>query len=277
MFQYSIAKAIVKKRNDEFKLDISFYSKQTLRKYELNQFNIEEKIANDNEIIQLAGSENTWFKIKRKLGLNPKRLKSFFVEKEIARFDAEVFEYQEDIYLDGYWQNEKYFKDIREEIIRDFSLKGDISNEAKEYLGDIKNSQSVSLHVRRGDYVQNVNTNSVHGTCDLDYYKKAIKYIEHNVQDSSFYIFSDDMTWCKEHFNFLKNKIFVDDTKSAFDDMELMKNCKNNIIANSTFSWWGAWLNENEEKIIITPKKWFLDDELEQESKDIVCESWVRV
>jgi len=277
MFQYAIAKAIAKKRADEFKLDISFYPKQTLRKYELNQFNIEENIANDYEIIKLAGNENTWFKIKRKLGLNPKRPKSYFEEKETAVFDKEVFEYQEDIYLDGYWQNEKYFNDIRDEILKDFTLKNDISKEAKKYLEDIKNSQSVSLHVRRGDYVQNAHTNSVHGTCDLEYYQKAIKHIEQNIENPNFYIFSDDIAWCKENFGFLENKVFVDDTKSTFDDLELMKNCKHNIIANSTFSWWGAWLNESHEKVVVAPKRWFADDGIQKQSADIICESWVRL
>lgn len=277
MFHYAIGKAIAKKRADELKLDISFYPKQTLRRYELNQFNIEENIASDDEVIKLAGNENIWFKIKRKLRFNPKRPKSYFEEKEIAKFHEEVFEYEEDIYLDGYWQNEEYFKDIRDEILKDFTLKGDISNEAKKDLEYIKNSQSVSLHVRRGDYVQNTHTNSVHGTCDLEYYKKAIKHIVQNIEKPNFYIFSDDIAWCKENFGFLENKVFVDDTKSAFDDLELMKNCKHNIIANSSFSWWGAWLNQNEEKIVIAPKRWFADDEMQKQSKDLVCESWVRV
>lgn len=273
MFQYAIAKSIAKKRNDEFKLDISFYPKQTLRKYELNQFNIEENIANNDEITRLAGNENTWFKVKRKLGFNPKRPKSYFSEKETTFFDGEVYSYEDNIYLDGYWQNEEYFKDIRDEILKDFTLKGDIAKEAKRYLSDIQNSQSVSLHVRRGDYVQNAHTNSVHGTCDLEYYQKAIKHIEQNVENPNFYIFSDDIAWCKENFEFLENKVFVDDTKSAFDDLELMKNCKHNIIANSTFSWWGAWLNESENKIVVAPKVWWAS----REDKNLALEEWFKI
>ncbi len=258
MFQYAIAKAIAKKRGDDFKLDISFYPKQTLRRYELDQFNIEENIANDNEIAKLSGIENVWLKIKRKLGFNINRPKSYFIEKESAIFDKEVFDYKNNIYLDGYWQNEKYFKDIRAEIVKDFTSRNNISEEAKKYLSDIKNFQSVSLHVRRGDYVKNAHTNTVHGTCDLEYYKKAIKFIEENIENPNFYIFSDDISWCKENFEFLKSKTYIDDTKNAFDDLELMKNCKHNIIANSTFSWWAAWLNENKNKIVIAPKIWWI-------------------
>lgn len=256
MFQYAIAKAIAKKNLDTFKLDISFYPKQSLRKYELNQFTIEENIATDKECKKYRGKEDFIFKVKRKLGIKNKRPLEYYHEKEITIFDKHLWDKKGDIYLDGFWQTEKYFKDIRDEILKDFTLKKDISDEAKKYLDDIKNSQSISLHVRRGDYVQNAHTHSVHGTCDLEYYQKAIKHIEQNIENPNFYIFSDDIAWCKENFEFLENKVFIDDTKSAFDDLELMKNCKHNIIANSSFSWWGAWLNENEKKIVISPLKW---------------------
>jgi len=275
MFQYAAAKALAKKNSDIFKLDISFYPKQTLRKYELNYFNIEENIATEQECASLRGKENFWFKVKRKLELGIKRPPAYYPEKQKATFDKNLLDTKGDIYLDGFWQNEEYFKDIRDEILKDFTLKNQISNEAKKHLSSIKSSQSVSLHVRRGDYVQNTHTNSVHGTCGLGYYQKAIKHIEQTVQNPIFYIFSDDIPWCKENFDFLKNKVFVDNTKSAFDDLELMKNCKHNIIANSTFSWWGAWLNINEQKIVIAPKIWFIGEQWKHLS--VACSSWEKM
>ncbi len=277
MFQYAMAKSISIKSEDEVKLDISFYPKQTLRKYELNQFNIEEKIASKKEIIKLAGKENILFKVKSKLGLTTKKPKSYFVEKEIFVFDDKVFRYKSNIYLDGYWQNENYFKDIRNELLKEFTLKENISNEAKKHLHSIQNTQSVSLHIRRGDYVLNPYTNSIHGTCDLNYYKLAVANIRLNIKNPSFYIFSDDIEWCKQNFEFLENKVFISDTKSPFDDLELMKSCKHNIIANSSFSWWSAWLNENESKIVISPKVWFVDDSLQDKSKNIICDNWIRI
>ena len=261
MFQYAIAKSIAIKNSDKFQLDISFYYKQTLRKYELNLFNIEQN---------LAKQESFFSKVKRKLGFVPKE---YYIEKEVAVFDKGVFNYQDKIVLDGYWQNEKYFKDIRDEILKDFTLKQDISIEAKDYLEQIKDSNSISLHVRRGDYVQNSHTNKVHGICNLDYYKRAIDYINEKVQESMFYIFSDDIAWCKENFDFLENKIFIDDTRSALEDLELMKKCKHNIIANSTFSWWGAWLNENKGKIVIAPKIWWST----RPNTTIVSEKWIKI
>ena len=272
MFQYAIAKSVAIKNNDVFKLDISFYPKQTLRKYELNLFNIEQNLASDDECNRLRGKDNFIFKVLKKLGFE-KRPKSYYKEKEVAVFDDNVFNLKGDIYLDGYWQNENYFKVIKDEILKDFTLKQDISKEAKEYLKQIEHSNSVSLHIRRGDYVQNIDTNKTHGICDINYYKKAIKYISDNVSNPKFYIFSDDIAWCKENFEFLENKIFADQTKSALEDLELMKNCKHNIIANSTFSWWGAWLNENKEKIVIAPKIWWSA----RPDKTIVCDGWIKL
>lgn len=273
MFQYAIAKAIAKRNDDSFKLDISFYPKQTLRKYELSFFKIEENIATEKECIKLRNKEGFIYKIRKKFGFKIKRPDSYTFEENITTFDKKIWNKKGDIYLDGFWQNEEYFKDIRDEILQDFTLKNDISNEAKKYLEDIKNSQSVSIHIRRGDYVQNTHTNSVHGTCDLEYYKKAINYIEQNVEKPNFYIFSDDIAWCKENFDFLENKAFVDDTKSAFDDLELMKNCKHNIIANSTFSWWGAWLNTNDKKIVVAPSVWFITNS----KLTLSLKNWIKI
>jgi hypothetical protein len=273
MFQYAIAKSIAKKRNDTFKLDIAFYPKQSLRKYELNQFSIEGDISLENENKELSGGEGIFFKIKRKIGFHPQRPESYFPEKETSIFDKEVFKYKDNIYLDGYWQNEAYFKDIRTELLKDFTLKNKISDKAKKYLDDIKNRQSVSIHIRRGDYITNSHTNGIHGSCDLNHYKKAVTYVRKNIKNPIFYIFSDDISWCEENFNFLDGKVFINDTKNAFEDLELMKNCKHNIIANSTFSWWGAWLNESERKIVLSPSVWWTV----KSEKNLALEEWVKI
>ncbi|MBL4708757.1 MAG: alpha-1,2-fucosyltransferase [Flavobacteriales bacterium] len=275
MFQYAIAKSMAKKNNDISKLDVFFYPKQTLRKHELNKFNIEEDIASKKECNNLRASEGFIFKVKNKLGLNISRPKFYTYEYNITSFDKEVFDKNGDIYLDGFWQNENYFKSIREEIINDFTPKDRISDEVNRYLQDIKSVNSVSLHIRRGDYLADKHTNSVHGVSGLDYYKNATEYISTKIENPIFYIFSDDITWCKENFTFLQNKIFIDDTKSAIDDLELMKKCKHNIIANSTFSWWGAWLNQNDKKIVIAPKVWFIDEKWQNLS--ITLNDWIKI
>lgn len=256
MFQYAIAKSIAQKNNDIFKLDLSFYRNQTLRKYNLNDFNIDESIATENQIFELRGSEGFFFRTAKKINFPWVFPATYIKEKEITIFDERVYRLQGNIYLDGYWQNERYFIDIREALVKDFIPKKRISTEARNYLKAIVETNSVSLHIRRGDYVVNSHTNSVHGVCGLDYYKRSIEHMKNKVFDPKFYIFSDDISWCKENFNFLDSKIFVDDTQSALEDLELMKHCKHNIIANSSFSWWGAWLNSNTNKIVISPLNW---------------------
>lgn len=277
MFQYAVGKSIAKANNDILKLDTLFYPKQTLRKYELDIFNINENIASEQEIEYLAGKNNFFIKLKRKIGLMVQKPLSYYKEKRLSTFNEDIFNYHENIYLDGYWQNEKYFKNIRQDILNDFTMTGKISKEATSYLEQIRYNNSISIHIRRGDYLHRTEDESVHGLCDINYYKQAIDYISKMVANSSFFIFSDDIKWCKENFDFMKNKIFIDDTKSAFDDLELMKNCKHNIVANSTFSWWGAWLNQNEDKIVIAPKRWFANEKMQNEAQDIVPQKWVRI
>jgi hypothetical protein len=250
MFQYAIAKSIALKKNDTFKLDISAYETYKLHNgYRLNIFNIEENIATLDEISNLRGNNSNLFKILEKLGLYKKSTN--YKEKERTIFDKNVFEYS-DIYLDGYWQNEKYFVDIRDILLKELTPKEEISKAAKRYLEDIQNTQSVSLHVRRGDYLKHPEI----GLLDLDYYKKTYEYIVQKIENPMFYIFSNDMAWCEEKFDFIENKVFIKETKNEIDDLMLMKNCKHNIVANSSFSWWGAWLNENSQKIVFAPKKW---------------------
>lgn len=266
MFQYAVAKSMAKKNNDVFKLDTTFYPKQSLRKYELDLFNIKENIALNIDIDKLKGKEGLVYKIKNRLKIKNKKPNSYKsdslllngAKNTIKIFEKQIFELKEDVYLDGYWQSEEYFKDIREEIIKDFTPKYDISEEAKKYIKEIENSNSISLHVRRGDYVDNAMfKGSGLSVTETSYYKDAIEFMNSKVENPKYFIFSDDISWCKENFDFLEDKVFVDDTKSAIDDMLLMSKCKSNIIANSTFSWWGAWLNQHKNKIVVVPKIWY--------------------
>ena len=140
---------------------------------------------------------------------------------------------------------------------------------ANNYLSDIQNTISVGLHVRRGDYLKLPHL----GVLEIDYYKKAYNYILQNIDKAIFYIFSNDLTWCQNNLDFINNKVFVKETNSEIDDLILMKSCQHNIIANSSFSWWAAWLNQNSQKTILAPKKWFESDPL---SNKLLCENWIK-
>ena len=136
-------------------------------------------------------------------------------------------------------------------------------------LENIKTTNSVSLHVRRGDYLNLKNI----GVLDVDYYKQAVAYIRKNVEKPTFYIFSDDLDWCKKSLGFLDDCIYVDRTETEIDDLKLMSCCQHNIIANSSFSWWGAWLNKNPKKTVIAPKSWLLND---PDSSNVILSDWVK-
>jgi hypothetical protein len=250
MFQYAIAKAISLENKDDFKLNISDFKTDQLFPYRLNQFKITEKLATKKEIQSFLGRKQLLYPIKKRLGMTP-----LYREKERCVFDRAVFDHA-NIYLKGYWQNALYFNKYRKSILDDFTPVKDFSKETKDYLEQIKNCQSTSVHIRRGDYLKHAEL----GVLTLDYYHKAMKHISELCPDSRFYVFSNDITWCKEAFKDLSNINIVENPESEISDMWLMSHCKNNIIANSSFSWWGAWLNKHDNKIVISPKEWRKDN-----------------
>ena len=195
-----------------------------------------------------------------------KKLLSFWVEKniDIKWGTFNVFEPQTNnpiIYHSGYWQSEKYFIDIEKKIQCVFKFNVELLNKKTRELEElINNRNTISLHVRRGDYISDAGANQVlGGICNINYYQSAIQKIESRVANNPLYIiFTDDLEWVKDNIK-LSHSIIVDWNrgKDCWQDMHLMSKCNHNIIANSTFSWWGAWLNTNNEKIVIAPQKWF--------------------
>ena len=175
-----------------------------------------------------------------------------------------------DTKLVGYFQSEKYFNQHRKEILNLFSPTDDTVSKLKNLYSDFLNIKTCSIHIRRGDYLSLQNH---HPVLDIDYYKRAIDIVG---QDFTFLIFSDDIDWCKSNFDFISNKIFVDNLDD-FEELYLMSLCNNNIIANSSFSWWGAWMNENPKKLVIGPKKWFGDLLQINNTKDLIPENWISI
>jgi len=177
------------------------------------------------------------------------------------------------IFFDGFWQNYKYVEFVKDELLINFVFKGNYNDTVNRYLSEMQNCHSVSLHVRRGDYLtpefSNLNVIKTN-----DYYIKAIKYIKERIANPIFFVFTDDLIWAKKNL-MDKNIVFVEGNIGPYSyiDMFLMSQCKSNIISNSTFSWWGAWLNNNEEKIVIAPSKWTTDY-----SSEYICPpNWITI
>jgi len=265
LFQYAMARSISEKLGIEFKLDISGFENYKLHNgYRLNQFNIIENIATNEEIKKFRGYEGIFRRILNKLGLDIKRPESYYQEKFYMRYNEGVF--SDNFYFDGYWQNCRYFEDIREILLKELTPKN-ISNQAKLYLKTI-DENSVSIHIRRGDYLKLQN---IYNILSVDYYQEAIKILNKTHKHLNFFVFSDDIEWCKNNLNI--EATYIEKT-TDIDDVFLMSKMGFNIISNSTFSWWGAWLNENN-KIVITPKKWF--NKKERQNLNINCLNWKKV
>lgn len=259
MFQYAIAQALSLEKKQALRLDISRFEHYTLHKYSLHHFDIKAKF--------YKKPNRYLIKIRDLLFT-----KTTYAEIDFG-FDTGVFQLKGDyIFLDGYFQSEKYFLKYKNEILKRFEIKSKLKPKTLETLNYITAVNSVSLHIRRGDYVNNPK----HYIDPEVYYQNAMAIIESKIETPVFFIFSDDINWVKENMTFKYKTFFIDfnDALSNFEDLKLMSTCKNNIITNSSFSWWGAWLNKNENKIVIAPKEWFNDD---TNSDDIIPNSWIKI
>lgn len=268
MFQYAFYKALRYYSKEEVKIDISEFKGYKLHNgFELeNLFFIEKNILASEEEIKKLKDTRPLFKVRKKLKILKK---SHYIENHFFKFRNEIF-LLNNKYFQGYWQNENYFKMIENIIRKDFRFKKELNKKSLKILKRIKEENSISIHIRRGDYLKYP---QYQGVCTLEYYNKAINYIKNKIENPKFYIFSNDLEWCKEQFS--ENYIFINFNKGedSWMDMYLMSECKHNIIANSSFSWWGAWLNQNIKKIVITPNEWTKNSE---DSKEIISLKWTK-
>lgn len=240
LFQFATARALATLKNCEMALDVSGFQKYLLHRYSLHHFNITAQVVDDRVLAKLHGGYH-------------------YREASLA-FDSQVFSLPIPLYLEGYFQSEEYFKDCRNQILSELKVVSPLGPKNLTLVNFLERvSETVSLHVRRGDYVSNPSANAVHGTCGADYYRKACEYMLSRTKNPTFVVFSDDIAWAKENLEVPGNKVFVDwnDASANFADLKLQQLCHHNIIANSSFSWWGAWLGCSSSKEVVAPKNWF--------------------
>lgn len=275
MFQYALKKKLDLFYKTTNYIDLSFFeTKKIHNNYELERvFGIKDAVCTPRSFYLKINTFINYFAYR----LNIPFVRTFYSLSETKfGFYDRLFSLpnKDDYILDGYWQSEHYFRDIREEVLKafEFPVLNDVN---KQFLASITDSfVLVSIHVRRGDFL----TSSMYcRLSETDYYKKAIEYIKTNVSNPFFLVFSDDTEWCRNFFCDLNNVSFVDWNKGldSFRDMQLMSLCKHNIIANSSFSWWGAWLNKNTDKIVISPKRFFSIQSLNE--INLIPEHWVKL
>lgn len=262
MFQYAAARALSIKLGVQLRLDISSFANYQLHQgFELQRiFNCSSEVASKENLDEILGWQSLPV-VKRILlrpGMKVFRYKRLVVEPHFHYWSG-INNLTKDCYLDGYWQSEKYFINIADQIRKDFTFKLPMQSANAELVRQIALVNSVSLHVRRGDYASNPKNIATHGLCSIEYYRAAIIHIVKHIKSPNFFVFSDDIEWVKDNLKLDFPHQYVDHNqgKESYNDMRLMSLCKHNIIANSSFSWWGAWLNSNEKKLVIAPKQWF--------------------
>ena len=278
MFQYATARALQMRFRDKIYVDLDFLDPTINLNSDITPRNFELPIFNAVRLRQLK-------KWQKKIILN-----SSFYKKIISRIlygKTAIINQQKNqfvtfprsydtLYIEGYFQSEKYFSSIRAQLLADFKFP-DLDNINEKLKQDIcSNNNTVSIHIRRGDYL-NETALKFHGLISMRYYKNSLDYLESKLgEELHYYIFTEDTEWVEEQFHFLANLTIVKDNKgsSSWKDIVLMKACKHHIIANSSFSWWGAWLSENNG-ITIVPKNWYVSSEANYDVHDIIPSKWI--
>ncbi|WP_082525137.1 alpha-1,2-fucosyltransferase [Pseudorhodoferax sp. Leaf274] len=275
MFQFAAGRALALDREAQLQLDTSGFKGYRLHEgFQLEQaFAGSFHLANELDIQAVLGWQRTrWAQnIVARPAMAPMRKDSLVIEPHFQYWQG-IHNTPARCYLKGYWQSEKYFKKHVKTLRSDFGFRLPLSGRNAVLATRIRQCNAVSVHVRRGDYVQNHVTAATHGLCPPDYYQAAAHHVASRVDNPVFFIFSDDMSWARQHLPLPAPVEYVDHNQHAYDDMHLMSLCKHHVIANSSFSWWGAWLNANLHKIVVAPRQWFA---VARNTQDLLPADWV--
>lgn len=284
LFQYAAAKRLAIHHGTSVKLDISYLMSDeqriTQRKYALAPFEIKASLASNLEIAEISGRrKNLWQSIvvrsRQFLGLSDYKPRP--LREPYFHFYPEILNAPDNVYLVGFWQSEKYFKDIEETLREELTLKSPLFGRDAEIAGKIRCENSVFVHIRRGDYLSVPEVNALNGVCGLKYYEQSMNQLAKTIGDPHLFVFSDDPVWVRQNLKSPYPMTFVDHNgpADAHQDLRLMSICRHAIIANSTFSWWAAWLINNPQKIIYAPNRWFAGGQ--HDTSDLLPPEWFKV
>ena len=267
MFQFATGFAIAKKNNVRLSLDLNYINRRQL----FNGFEL-EKVFNIYSKVSFLNKALSFQSINFKEILNKIDVTFYNFKEPHFHYTSKILDIPKHSFLDGYWQSELYFKDYSKEIKKIFNFSDKLDEQNELISNDINQSNSISIHIRRGDFLLKRNDN--HYINLKEYYLKAINESSKFFKNPKYFIFTDDPSWVTDNF-VLDHSYFivaVNQGTKSFYDMHLMSLCKSNIIANSSFSWWGAWLNSKKDKIIYAPKNWFKDKSISTD--DLIPNSW---
>lgn len=273
MFQYAAGRALALRRGVAFAIDSRAFSDYDTHAFGMRCFQAELNEA-PARLLPNPPAEGRFQRLLRRFVPSPLTV---YIEKTFT-FDEAVLHLPDEQYLDGYWQSEKYFVDVADVIRKDFTVRHTPSAANQAWLDQIARTHSVSLHIRRGDYVTNPSAAAVHGTCDLGYYERAVACVRETTGiDPELFVFSDDPDWVAANLRlpYQMHLVRDNDASTNFEDLRLMTACRHHIVANSSFSWWGAWLDARSDSITVAPARWFAGDT--PDARDLVPQRWTRV
>lgn len=279
MFQYALGRELSISHNVPLRLDVGDFSNYALHQgFELDRiFKGQMELVTARNLHDILGWRS--YRHMRRLLLRPSMHwlhgQRFIVEPHFHYWEG-VQNLRPPFYLSGYWQSERYFSRNATIIRDDFTFTKPLLGRNSDLAQEIREKQSISLHIRRGDYVSNPQTLATHGVCSLEYYRLAVAYMAERIAEPWFYVFSDDPDWVRANLTVDYPMVFVDNNRGSdsFNDMHLMSLCQHHIIANSSFSWWGAWLNPSESKMVIAPERWFAKP---MDTRDLIPLQWLRL
>lgn len=279
MFQYAFGKMLAEKNKTQLAIDTSFLLDRTprenfvFRDFDLDIFNLKLKNIESQKLRKILSTKKNRY-------WNPFKKKYHLLNENSFTFDSKNIISSSNIYLNGYWQSESYFKDIEYEIRNDFQIAIPLSEESQRLSDEIKSKNSVCVNFRRGDYVDVKGSSETHGVTAMDFYSSAISQLRKEHSNLHFYIFSDEIEWCKENIKWDLPITFVDHFFKGpkFSNyFQLMIDCKHFIIPNSTFAWWAAWLGKYDNKKVIVPQRWFKDELLQSQTEQMHPKSWIKL
>lgn len=272
LFQYAMGRALAERHGARLLLDLTHYGvagAHTHRGFELGAFNTRFEVASEADLAHFRPSLIRRMLVRTGLAPLPR-----VVQQRGFGFDPEVLGAKLPVYLDGTWQSEQFFATCSGALRTELTLKDPLLGEAAALATDLRSQASVSVHVRRGDYAHDPKTRDYHGLLGTAYFTAAMQWMLERVPDAHFFVFSDEPQWAREHLR-AEAPLTVLPVRTGPEDLLLMAQCRHHIIANSSFSWWGAWLNPSAAKLVVAPQRWFADDTIG--TNDLLPASWTRL
>src|SRR6266536_4174701 len=280
MFQYAAARRLALAHNVPLKLDLSWFAHSADRAYALQALNIQEAFATPEELGEIRGPATggiprVVFRLRRRFKIGYDW--TWIHERTLSPYDPRVLHARARTYLDGYWQSERYFSDVADTIRREFTIRDQLDATARAIVDRMATAESVSVHVRRGDYVSLPRASRARSVCTPSYYERCVASIAERLGHPHLFLFSDDPDWVAANLRFEHPTTLVSTVpaRRGHEDLRLMTACRHHLIANSSFSWWGAWLNPHPEQVVLAPRRWMHDPRVHD--RDVLPPPWIRV